>query len=74
MPDTTEEYLRPSDVAHLFNVSPKTVTRWAAAGKLPYRKTLGGQRRYPADAVRQLLRASSTERTGERDDERDGEA
>jgi excisionase family DNA binding protein len=49
------EYLRTFEVAaELGGVSPKTVTRWAKAGKLPYLWTLGGHRRYPAAAIREL--------------------
>jgi excisionase family DNA binding protein len=49
------EYLRTVEVAaQLGGVNPKTVTRWAKAGKLPYMRTLGGQRRYPAAAIREL--------------------
>jgi excisionase family DNA binding protein len=40
----------------MFSVDPKTVTRWAKAGKLTAVKTLGGHRRYHADEVRELLR------------------
>jgi excisionase family DNA binding protein len=36
------------------HVSPKTVSRWAAEGKLPFLKTLGAHRRYPAAEIRQL--------------------
>jgi excisionase family DNA binding protein len=49
--------LTPSEVAILFRVSPKTVTRWAKEGKLPYIRTLGGHRRYPARDVRALAEA-----------------
>ncbi len=35
-------------------VSPKTVSRWAKEGKLPFMKTLGGHRRYPAVKIREL--------------------
>lgn len=45
----------PYEVAEAFRVDVKTVTRWAKAGKLPYIRTLGGHRRYPADAVDDLL-------------------
>jgi excisionase family DNA binding protein len=41
-------------VADLLHVSPKTVSRWAKDGKLPFLRTLGGHRRYPAAAIRQL--------------------
>ena len=44
-------FLRPAEVADLLSVSPKTVSRWAKEGKLPFLKTLGGHRRYPADAI-----------------------
>ena len=40
-----EVLLTPSEVAALFRVDPKTVTRWAKAGKLTAIKTLGGHRR-----------------------------
>ena len=32
----------------------KTVSRWAKEGRLPFLKTLGGHRRYPAAEIRQL--------------------
>ena len=47
-------YLHPAEVADLLHVSPKTVSRWAKEGKLPFLKTLGGHRRYPAAEIRQL--------------------
>jgi len=40
-------YLRTAQVAELLQVSPKTVSRWAQEGMLPYVRTLGGHRRYP---------------------------
>jgi excisionase family DNA binding protein len=50
-----ESLLSPSEVATLFRVDPKTVTRWAQAGKLTCIRTLGGHRRYREDEVRSLL-------------------
>jgi excisionase family DNA binding protein len=50
----TRSYLRTAEVADLLHVSPKTVSRWAKEGKLPFLKTLGGHRRYPAAEIRQL--------------------
>ena len=47
-------YLRTAEVAAILQVSPKTVSRWATEGKLPFLKTLGGHRRYPAAEIRQL--------------------
>ena len=52
---TEEELLTPSEVAKLFRVDPKTVTRWAKSGKLSSIRTLGGHRRYRAGEVRALL-------------------
>ena len=48
-------YLRAAEVADLLSVSPKTVSRWAKEGKLPFLKTLGGHRRYPAAAIQELV-------------------
>lgn len=47
--------LTPAEVGKLFRVDGKTVWRWAKAGKLPYVKTPGGHKRYPAEAVYALL-------------------
>ncbi|WP_024287718.1 BldC family transcriptional regulator [Cellulomonas sp. KRMCY2] len=47
--------LTPSEVASMFRVDPKTVTRWAKAGKLSAIRTLGGHRRYSEAEVRGLL-------------------
>jgi excisionase family DNA binding protein len=47
-------YLHPAEVADILHVSPKTVSRWATEGKLPFLKTLGGHRRYPTTEIRQL--------------------
>jgi excisionase family DNA binding protein len=52
----TPNLLSPGEVAELFRVDPKTVTRWAKAGKLSPVKTLGGHRRYHAHEVHELLR------------------
>ena len=50
-----EPLLTPAEVAALFRVDPKTVTRWAKAGKLSSIRTLGGHRRYRESEVRALL-------------------
>jgi excisionase family DNA binding protein len=50
-----EVLLTPSEVAALFRVDPKTVTRWAKAGKLTSIRTLGGHRRYKESEVKALL-------------------
>ena len=38
--------MMPAEVAELFSVTAKTVTRWASEGRLPHVVTLGGHRRY----------------------------
>ncbi len=48
------QYLKTAEVADILHVSPKTVTRWAKDGKLPHSRTLGGHRRFPAEAIRRL--------------------
>ena len=50
-----EPLLTPSEVAAMFRVDPKTVTRWAKAGKLTSIRTLGGHRRYRQNEVLELL-------------------
>jgi len=44
-------------VAVKFGVAPQTITRWANEGIIPYVRTLGGQRRYPAYEVERLVSA-----------------
>ena len=50
-----EVLLTPAEVASLFRVDPKTVTRWAKSGKLASIRTLGGHRRYKESEVKALL-------------------
>jgi excisionase family DNA binding protein len=50
----TPSYLRTAEVADILHVSPKTVSRWAKEGRLPFLKTLGGHRRYPEAKIREL--------------------
>ena len=54
-PTETESLLTPAEVAAMFRVDPKTVTRWAKAGKLSAIRTLGGHRRYRESEVKELL-------------------
>ncbi len=51
---STATHLRTAEVADLLHVSPKTVSRWAKDGKLPFLRTLGGHRRYPEREIREL--------------------
>ena len=51
---STATFLRSAEVAAILQVSPKTIARWAQHGLLPYQRTLGGHRRYPGSAIREL--------------------
>ena len=53
--DGPDALLTPSEVAALFRVNPKTVTRWARAGKITAIRTLGGHRRFRASEIRRYL-------------------
>lgn len=46
--------MTPSEVAEVFRVDPKTVTRWAQAGRLDAIRTLGGHRRFNREQVEAL--------------------
>jgi excisionase family DNA binding protein len=63
-PSTASSYLHAGEVADLLGVSPKTIARWAKQGRLPYQRTLGGHRRYPEPAIRQLAVSLLEEVTG----------
>ena len=60
---TSPSYLRTAQVADILFVSPKTVSRWAKEGKLPFLKTLGGHRRYPEAEIRELAEELREEAT-----------
>lgn len=51
-----DRLLTPGEVATLFRVDPKTVTRWASAGRIGSIRTPGGHRRFRESEVRALLR------------------
>lgn len=50
-----DRLLTPGEVAALFRVDPKTVTRWAAAGRVGSIRTPGGHRRFRESEIRTLL-------------------
>lgn len=56
LPDDEQRLLTPAEVAALFRVDPKTVTRWAKLGKLTSLRTLGNHRRFMEKEVHELLR------------------
>ncbi len=56
-----EHLLTPGEVASLFRVDPKTVTRWASAGRIGSIRTPGGHRRFRESEVRRMLAALTSE-------------
>jgi excisionase family DNA binding protein len=60
------DLMTSGEVAGLFGVDRKTVTRWAAAGKLTFIRTAGGHRRYKAAEVRALLAPAAPSRAAPR--------
>jgi excisionase family DNA binding protein len=57
VPRENDPLLTPGEVAALFRVDPKTVTRWAAASPPRIRsvRTPGGHRRFRESEVKRLL-------------------
>lgn len=53
--------LTPGEVAALFRVDPKTVTRWATAGRIGSIRTPGGHRRFREAEVNELLAELTTD-------------
>lgn len=53
--------LTPGEVATLFRVDPKTVTRWATAGRIGSIRTPGGHRRFREAEVNELLAELTTD-------------
>jgi hypothetical protein len=47
---STTTFPQPAEVAAILQASPKTISRCL----LPYQRTRGGHRRYPATAIEQL--------------------
>jgi excisionase family DNA binding protein len=56
-----DRLLTPGEVATLFRVDPKTVTRWASAGRIGSIRTPGGHRRFRESEVRALLRGGDAD-------------
>ncbi len=62
--DDRERLLTPGEVALLFRVDPKTVTRWAAARMIGSIRTPGGHRRFRELEVVQLLADGTIDASG----------
>ena len=59
LPDA-EPFLHPSHLADILHLSPKRIARWAK-DRLPHQRTLGGHRRYPELAIRELAASLAQE-------------
>ena len=66
-----DKLLTPSEVAELFRVDAKTVTRWAVGGRIGSVLTPGGHRRYRESEVRELLEAGALVSDGEPEPDQD---
>jgi excisionase family DNA binding protein len=55
-----QQLLRSHEVAVLFDVTERTVINWAAAGKLPSLRTIGGHLRFRSEDVLELLAGRTT--------------
>lgn len=55
MTENADPLLTPAEVARLFRVDPKTVTRWCKAGRIAGIKTPGGHHRFRESDVRRML-------------------
>jgi excisionase family DNA binding protein len=53
--NTQDRLMTPGEVAAIFRVDPKTVTRWATAGRIHSIRTPGGHRRFAESEVHGLL-------------------
>jgi predicted site-specific integrase-resolvase len=55
-----DQILQPGEVARMFGVDPKTVTRWARANHLTNIRTPAGHRRYSRQQVEAIMRGEAT--------------
>ena len=55
--DIPAGWLLPAEAAVILKVDPRTVARWASAGKITVQRTLGGHRRYEEPEIRALADA-----------------
>jgi excisionase family DNA binding protein len=51
-----DRLMTPAEVANIFRVDPKTVTRWSNAGRIGSIRTAGGHRRFRESEIRALLK------------------
>lgn len=54
----TPVLMTPGEVAQIFRVDPKTVTRWAHAGKLRSTRTPGGHVRFYREEIMEMAKGT----------------
>jgi excisionase family DNA binding protein len=59
--ESRDRLLTPSEVATVFRVDPKTVSRWAMSGRIKSIRTPGGHRRFRESEIREWLRQNGTD-------------
>lgn len=70
-PTSDDDYILPPRAAsEMLGVTPQTLAQWSRMGKLPFKRTLGGHRRYSFSAVQQA-REANTARKGQNETERE---
>jgi excisionase family DNA binding protein len=62
MSEPEDRLLTPSEVAAIFAVRARTVTRWAEDGNLHSIRTPGGHRRFQTSEVLRVLEEGTEER------------
>lgn len=55
-----KDLMKPAEVAALLRVDPKTVTRWAANGRIPSARTPGGHRRFYRADIMKIMNGEGT--------------
>ena len=60
-PPKKDPLLTPAEVAAMFGVSPKTISRWSRRGKITAVLTLGGHRRFRASEIARCIQEAELE-------------
>ena len=60
--DPVDKLLTPAEVAEIYGVNSKTVSRWADSGRLGFIRTRGGHRRFRRSEITALLADSGPAR------------
>jgi predicted site-specific integrase-resolvase len=53
-------YITPQEAQKLFGFHPKTLNRWALAGKIDFIRSVGGHARYSVDSLEQVAHGEDT--------------